>query len=173
MPRFQLKSITSSNQGALLRVGDIDLGIVRMPLTDPSLTVVPFSVEDMGVVMAAGHPLGRSDIVRWADLRGQRLLWGDPFNDQESSRALLTAFRHRGWDPMLESVDIHRPELTIHALHNAPDDTVAVCPRSAFRDYPDIQWRPLAGPAITESLAFAAVTGTRYASLLGHVTDRT
>ncbi|WP_341864747.1 LysR family transcriptional regulator [Cryobacterium luteum] len=173
MPRFQLKSIASSNQGALLRVGDIDLGIVRMPLTDPSLTIVPFSVEDMGVVMATGHPLGRSDIVRWADLRGQRLLWGDPFNDQEASRALLTAFRHRGWDPMLESGDIHRPELTIQTLHNAPDDTVAVCPRSTFRDYPNIQWRPLAGPAITESLAFAAVTGTRYASLLGHVTDTT
>lgn len=172
MPRFQLKSMSSSSQGASLRVGDIDLGIVRMPLTDPSLTVVPFSVEELGVVMAAGHPLADYDTLGWADLRGQRLLWGDSSDDQEHSRALLTAFRHRGWDPMLESVEIHRPELTIHALHNALRDTVAVCPRSAFQSYPDVHWRPLAESPVTEALAVAAVTGTRYAALFDHVADR-
>jgi DNA-binding transcriptional LysR family regulator len=171
MPRFQLKSISSSSQGASLRLGDIDLGIVRIPLTDPSLTVVPFSVEELGVVMAAGHPLADFDALSWADLRGQRLLWGDSSDDQEYSRALLMEFRHRGWDPMLESVDIHRPELTIHALHDALRDTVAVCPRSTFQSYPDVQWRPLADSPVTETLAFAAVTGTRYAALFDHLAD--
>ena len=75
VPSVQLKSITSSSQGSCLRIGDIDLGVVRMPLTDPSLTLVPFSVEELGVVTTSGHHLAEREKITWAELHDQRLLW--------------------------------------------------------------------------------------------------
>lgn len=171
-PIFQLRSITSSSQGSCLRVGDIDLGVVRLPLTDPRLTLLPFSVEELGVVMAAGHRLAEYDSITWAELGGQRLLWVDPSHPVEHSRALLEEIRQLGWDPILEGVDDHRPELTIHALQNAHPDTVAIRPQAAFQDYPNLQWRPISGIQTQETLAVAALAGTRHSALVEQLTLR-
>ena len=67
---------------------------------------------------------------------------------------------------MLEEVDDYRPELTKHALQSALHGTVALRPKSALEGYSDLQWRPIAHSPALETLAFAALAGSRNATLL-------
>lgn len=62
------------DQEELLRSGRVDVGVVRPPLDDRGLRLLPLYSEDQLAVLPASHPLARRRSLRSAELAGERRL---------------------------------------------------------------------------------------------------
>jgi DNA-binding transcriptional LysR family regulator len=62
------------DQEELLRDGRVDVGVVRPPIDERGLRLLPLFSEDQLAVLPATHPLARRRSLRRADLAGERLL---------------------------------------------------------------------------------------------------
>jgi DNA-binding transcriptional LysR family regulator len=72
-----------------LRAGTADLGLLTLPLEDPSLTTVPVLREELLLVMPAGHPLARRKQVSAADLVRQPFVL---FESGSNTRRVIDEF---------------------------------------------------------------------------------
>jgi len=159
------RSVPSAQQISLLRRGDLDLGVVRLPVDVTGLATAIIRDADLGVVLGATHPLAAHDSVDWHDLRSQRLLWFDTHRAPGFAARLLDDLIARGWDPELHRVESdHRPVFT-HLLRSN-DDLVALRPRCAIEGEPSLVWRPIASMAPHERIAVVAPAGGIFAELV-------
>jgi DNA-binding transcriptional LysR family regulator len=62
------------DQEQLLRDGRVDVGVVRPPIDERGLRLLPLFSEDQLAVLPATHPLARRRSLRRVDLAGERLL---------------------------------------------------------------------------------------------------
>ncbi|POX42581.1 LysR family transcriptional regulator [Streptomyces sp. Ru73] len=90
-----------------LRLGELDAGLVRLPLPDAGLRVVELLRHPLAAAVPAGHPLAARDVLRLADLDGVPLV-GYPSGRGSVVRKLLRiTFAERG--------------LTLEVAQEAPD----------------------------------------------------
>jgi LysR family hydrogen peroxide-inducible transcriptional activator len=54
--------------------GKLDAGLLALPVTDDSLRVEPLFYEPFYAALPAGHPLARRDVLKVADIMGEKLL---------------------------------------------------------------------------------------------------
>lgn len=76
MPGIQVlvREMTSTEQEAALRAGDIDVGICHPPLDDTSLNCVEIAQLPFGIVMSESNPLASSRTLRLRDLENERFI---------------------------------------------------------------------------------------------------
>jgi LysR family hydrogen peroxide-inducible transcriptional activator len=76
LPRLKLMLYEYQTEPLLekLRAGDIDVGIVALPVPQDGLDTSPLYDEPFTVAMPAGHPLAARDRLKLEDLRGETLL---------------------------------------------------------------------------------------------------
>ena len=53
---------------------EADLGLVSFPRDGGEFGCIPWQEQEMGVVVAPDHPLGRREAVSWDDLNGERFV---------------------------------------------------------------------------------------------------
>jgi DNA-binding transcriptional LysR family regulator len=66
-----LEELPTGEQLDRLSAGTLDLGIVRLPVSDEGLTVMPLVTEQIIVVLPEGHPLSEDTVVDAADLAAE------------------------------------------------------------------------------------------------------
>jgi len=159
----------TSRQVELLRLGELDLGIVRLPIDDPSLDIVTVSDQELGVVLHSSHPLAVRNAVTWHDLQEQRLLWFDLRRAPGYARGLLAELDRRGWHPQLLPVDNDRRALFAHMLRTVKD-LVALRPEADVNDVPQLVWRPILEVDVPrEQLGLAAVRDSGHAVMMREI----
>lgn len=132
---------TSTDQIELLRHGDVDLAMVRLPLTDQnSLTVLPIAREELGILMSGEHPLAGRQVLEPSELIGQELVW--------IHRRYATGF----YDATVEQLRRLVPELRISETSVSQAQVgsvllrrttpISLSSRRAARS-PDLVWRPI------------------------------
>jgi DNA-binding transcriptional LysR family regulator len=109
-PRVELKLITGATPRLIrqLKTGLVDLGLLTLPIDEPSFVVVPALREELMVVMPADHPLAGKRRVKPEELAGE------PFVLFESSsntrRTVDRLFTNAGIEPRVvletENVEI-------------------------------------------------------------------
>ncbi|WP_045318229.1 LysR family transcriptional regulator [Lentzea aerocolonigenes] len=155
--RVEFRAETSSRQLELLRTGELDFAIVRMPLDDGDFEVAVVDDQVLGVVLHTEHPLAGRAALRWTDLAGQRLLWFDARRAPGYAQGLLAELSAHGWRPRLHTADNDRHALFSHTLRSVPN-LVALRPRSTVDGDPQLAWIPIAGEnAPRERLGLAAL----------------
>lgn len=72
--RIVVSELATPDQLVALADGSVDLGLLREPVDDPSLSRRCLSVELLGVSLPAGHPLAVRDEISLAELDGERFV---------------------------------------------------------------------------------------------------
>ncbi|MGW6198618.1 LysR family transcriptional regulator [Kribbella sp. NPDC055110] len=134
-----LEAGTTTDQLRMLDTGEIDLGLVRTPLTlPPAITSEELADEELGVLLTASHPLATAPELTLDDLTGLELIWiprvAAPEFYDDTIRRIGTGVR-------LSDISMSHSQLRSALLVR----------RSAFSlgsrraATPDVVWRPLAG----------------------------
>lgn len=134
-----LEAGTTTDQLRMLDAGEIDLGLVRTPLTlPPAITSEELADEELGVLLTATHPLAAATELTLDDLTGLELIW--------IPRAAAPEF----YDDTIRRIGTGVRLSDISMSHSQLRSALLVR-RSAFSlgsrraATPDIVWRPLAG----------------------------
>ncbi|MFF0544360.1 LysR family transcriptional regulator [Nocardia thailandica] len=144
--RLVLTGGTSAEQLRMVEAGEVDLALVRAPLDLPGHpTARVVATEDLGVVLAAAHPLARRTEIAPADLAGHELILFARDAAPGLHARLLAELAARG----------ARVRLSENAMGHA--QMLAVLPArldliglgsARVRDHPGLAWRPLAGGSL-------------------------
>jgi DNA-binding transcriptional LysR family regulator len=148
----QLIPADTSHQLGLLERGEIDIAILRAPVAlAADWEQLELQRDELGVLMAADHPLGASEWISCTDLGGQELIW--------FPRRLAPGF----YDATLEALERDGARLTIATGAMEVPSIAAALPlmpaaislstsRLAAR-FPELAWRPLVGSPIMVTIA--------------------
>ncbi|WP_102126451.1 LysR family transcriptional regulator [Deinococcus planocerae] len=71
----ELRELTAQEQEAALRGGQIELGLMLLPVRDPGLDSRPLWRQPLVAALPAGHPLARKRRLKIADLAGERFVF--------------------------------------------------------------------------------------------------
>ncbi|WP_225727323.1 MULTISPECIES: LysR family transcriptional regulator [unclassified Nocardia] len=142
--RMVLTGGTTADQLRLLDDDEVDLAMVRAPVTLPErFAQIPVAREELGIVMATGHRLAGLAEIGAADLRGQELVLFARDSAVGLHDALLTELRTRGADIRLsESAMGHAQMLNVLPMRT---DIVGLS-SDRVAGLPGLQWRPLDRP---------------------------
>jgi DNA-binding transcriptional LysR family regulator len=151
-----LKVLTSVEQVRAIRQGDIDIGLLRLPIHDRSVTTEPLLTEELLAALPRTHRLARAKCVRLGDLADDdfvTLPGGTGFGLFEQTMALC---REAGFTPRVTQ---DASELQTLSGLVAAGFGVALIPSSARRlPRPDVVYRPLL-PTETVTIGAAYATG--------------
>lgn len=134
-----LEAGTTTDQLRMLGAGEIDLGLVRTPVTlPPAMTCQELADEELGVLLTATHPLAAEPELTLDDLTGLELIWipraaAPEFYDD--------AIRRIGTGVRLSDISMSHSQLRSALLVRR--SAISLGSRRAAT--PDIVWRPLAG----------------------------
>jgi DNA-binding transcriptional LysR family regulator len=134
-----LEAGTTTDQLRMLGTGEIDLGLVRTPLTlPPAITSEHLAAEELGVLLTATHPLAPRPELTLDDLNGLELIWipraaAPEFHD-DTLRRLGTGVR-------LSDISMSHSQLRSALLVRR--SAISLGSRRAAT--PDVVWRPIAG----------------------------
>lgn len=134
-----LEAGTTTEQLRKLTAGEIDLGLVRTPLTlPPAITWEHLAAEELGVLLTATHPLAASTELTLDDLTGHELIWipraaAPEFYDDALSRL--------GGGIRLSDISMSHSQLRSALLVRR--SAISLGSRRAAT--PDVVWRPLKG----------------------------
>jgi DNA-binding transcriptional LysR family regulator len=134
-----LEAGTTVDQVRMLTTGEIDLGLVRLPLTLPSATIAEeLAEEELGVLMVASHALASAAEVSVDDLTGLELIWipraaAPEFHDD--------ALQRLGGDFRLSDISMSHSQLRSALLVRR--GAISLGSRRAAT--PDVVWRPIKG----------------------------
>lgn len=134
-----LEAGTTTDQLRLLAAGQIDLGLVRTPLTlPPEITAQHLATEELGVLLTATHPLAAKPELTLDDLTGLELIWiprasAPGFYDDAIGRI--------GTGVRLSEISMSQAQLRSALLVRR--SAISLGSRRAAT--PDVVWRPLAG----------------------------
>ncbi|TDW88518.1 LysR family transcriptional regulator [Kribbella sp. VKM Ac-2566] len=138
---------TTTDQLRMLDAGEIDLGLVRTPLTlPPAITSEQLDDEELGVLLTATHPLAAQPELTLDDLTGLELIW--------IPRAAAPEF----YDDTIRRIGTGVRLSDISMSHSQLRSALLVR-RSAFSlgsrraATPDIVWRPLTGRPLVAQYA--------------------
>ncbi|MFC0601457.1 LysR family transcriptional regulator [Streptomyces palmae] len=159
------EQLTTAEQEARLRAGELALGVLRLPVAEAGLRLRTLGEFPLGVVLDRAHPLAGRSALDWPQLAGQRLLWFPAARAPGYAAALLGHLAERGWTPELTVPENAGHTLFRRALRGRRD-LVALRPRHTAEDDPLLTWRPLPDP-FHETLALAALADGPWARLLG------
>lgn len=132
--QLQLVPVDVTDRGATLRAGDVDAGLLRLPLEQDGLSVIPLYTEIPVVVVPVDHAIAAFDEVSVLDLADEVFL--HPQDD------LLE------WDTTPGKPALERPETTAGAIELvAAGIGVVVVPQSVARLHhrKDLTYRPVTG----------------------------
>ncbi|MET7277981.1 LysR family transcriptional regulator [Kribbella sp. NPDC005582] len=134
-----LEAGTTTDQVRMLAAGEIDLGLVRTPLTLPPATICEeLAEEELGVLMVASHPLATAAEVTIDDLAGLELIWipraaAPEFHDD--------ALQRLGGNFRLSDITMSHSQL--RSALQVRRAAISLGSRRAAT--PDVVWRPIAG----------------------------
>lgn len=97
---LSLSDMTTPQQIDLLVKGDLDLGLVRPPLSSPELASELIAEHRMVVALPADSPLASRKRLRWKDLDGQPMIMGSPREDRYYE-PFLTCCKRAGIQPQI------------------------------------------------------------------------
>ena len=144
--RLQLHAVTAADAADALRVGTIDVALLRPPVDTAGVAVIPLYEETMVVVVPTGHLLTAVDTVTVADLDGEPMLL--PLDDVV------------GWSAAPGVQVDHRPETTQDATELVAAGIGAlIVPQSLARLHhrKDLTYRPITdAPTCPVALAVPA-----------------
>lgn len=140
------------HQVAGLRSGDLDIGVLRPPVSDADLTVRVVRRERLVVALPAGHPLAGVDRIGLADLAGDPFVTYPAHGRSVVYEAVLAACRDAGFEPSAVEVAETSTLLSLVAAGRG----VALVPESVQHlQLTGATYRPLVRPEPTVELAFA------------------
>jgi DNA-binding transcriptional LysR family regulator len=154
----------TSHQLGLLERGELDLAILRAPVElRADSEQLELQRDELGVLMAASHPLAARERLSCADLAGQELIW--------FPRDLAPGF----YDATLEALERDGARLTIATgamevpsiATNLPlmPAAVSLSTQRMATLFPGLAWRPLTGSPITVTIAAVWRKPTRQPAL--------
>ncbi|MEV0324641.1 LysR family transcriptional regulator [Streptomyces sp. NPDC050658] len=157
---------STAEQVGAVRRGDLDAGLVCLPVDDRRLSCRVVSDEPLGVLMAERHRLaaaGTTVRLTWDDLFEEQLLWFPREFAPGYHDDVLAACHAAGWWPRLRARPPRRALFT--AELRAGRDLIALRPRTALADGTGLAWRPLSGaPRLRHALVWRADGGQRRGS---------
>ncbi|WP_406476924.1 LysR family transcriptional regulator [Streptomyces sp. NBC_01615] len=144
---------TTAAQVRLLDSGEVDLALLRSPVTLPAgLRQTPVAEEELGVLMSAGHPLTDRDTLDLADLAGQELILFPRESAPGLHDRVLETLRSGGAGIALSDSAMGHAQLR-SALPLLPAAIGLSSARGAA--LPDLAWRPLRGRPLVVGYAAA------------------
>src|SRR5450432_1908942 len=96
---LNLSDMTTPQQIDLLLKGEIDLGLVRPPLSSPELASELIAEHRMVVALPAESPLAKRKRLRWKDLDDQPMIMGSP-REERYYEPFLTCCKRAGIQPV-------------------------------------------------------------------------
>ncbi|WP_433656169.1 LysR family transcriptional regulator [Nocardia sp. CA-128927] len=149
--RMVLTGGTTADQVRLLDDDEVDLALVRAPVTLPDrFAQQPVARDELGVLMSSAHPLADSAEIDPADLTDQELILFARESAAGLHDELLRALRDRGAHVRLsDSAMGHAQMLAVLPLR--PD--VVGLSSSRVADRPGLIWRPLRGGPLVVTYA--------------------
>jgi DNA-binding transcriptional LysR family regulator len=91
--------LMTMEQGAALKLGRIDIGFGRLPISDPAITCVTLLREPLLAVLPAGHPLTQRQMVGLAELAKAPLIVYPSRPRPSYADQVLELFSARGLQP--------------------------------------------------------------------------
>jgi DNA-binding transcriptional LysR family regulator len=147
------------DQAAALRTGAIDLALLRPPIADLSLTVLPLRRDRLVVAVPADHPLAARREVRVTDLSDADLIVHSADRRSVMYDVVLGLLRDAGVEPRIRH-EVGETSTLITLVAGGLGAAVVPEPVTALA-LDGVAFRPLARPAVHVDLALA------------HRTDRT
>lgn len=150
-----LEAGTTTDQLRMLTAGEIDLGLVRTPLTlPPAITSEQLAAEELGVLLTATHPLAARLELTLDDLAGLELIWiprvaAPEFYDDALGRL--------GPGVRISEISMSHSQLRSALLVRRSAISLG-SPRAATAD---IVWRPIAGRPLIARYAAVWRTDSR------------
>jgi DNA-binding transcriptional LysR family regulator len=144
----------TSHQLRLLERGELDIAIVRAPV-DLSTDSEHLELErdELGVLMAANHPLAASERLSCPDLSGQELIWFPRHLAPGFYDATLEALERDGARLTIATGAMEVPSIAA-ALQQMPQ-AISLSTQGMATLFPGLAWRPLAGSPITVTITAA------------------
>jgi DNA-binding transcriptional LysR family regulator len=144
----------TSHQLALLERGELDIAILRTPVDlSADSEQLELQRDELGLLMAANHPLAAREPLSCPDLGGQELIWFPRHLAPGFYDATLEALERDGAHLTIATGAMEVPSIAA-ALQQMPQ-AISLSTRSMATRFPGLAWRPLAGSSIT--VTFAAV----------------
>jgi len=140
----------------LLETDDLDVAIVNLPVSSPSVTVDPLTTEQLVLAVRAGHPLSGQERVEIAALREVALVL--PRAGYSVRTAALAACRRARFTPRVVASG---GELSGVLGLVARGVGAAIVPASVASATPGVVAIPIAHPPLTRTIALARRSGSR------------
>lgn len=149
----EVADLQTADQVAALRDGRLDVGVVLLPEDVGGLACVTVAEAELGVVVAAAHPLADRGEVSWSDLTGNALLWFRRTAAPGYHDATREAWMQGGWTPREIRCGsprraLFRAELAGSARGGDVDAVVALRPAWDVRVGDGLVWLRLRGPVV-------------------------
>ncbi|NUP50639.1 MAG: LysR family transcriptional regulator, partial [Catenulispora sp.] len=164
---------TTSEQVERLQRGDVDLALLRAPVDLPrGVGQARVAVEELGVMMAAGHPLADREVLDPVDVNGLELILFPRDSAPGTHDAVLATFRRHGAEVVLSNSAMGYAQMP-SALRSKP--TAIGLSSERGKATPGLVWRPLRGAPISVTYIAAWRSGFQppaavavLAAALGH-----
>lgn len=154
---LELREMTSAQQVAALYAGEVRVGLARLPLEAPGISVEPVFEEPLLVALPSGHPLEELERVPMEEVAGWPLIF--------FTQRLVPGF-HAQIVELYQQVGAF-PKVAQHAVHLqtivglvASGIGVAILPGSARKVQREgVSYRPLDAEGATSWLGLASLAG--------------
>ena len=146
---------TTVEQLTLVAAGEVDLALVRSPVTLPPATeFCQLAEEELGVLLTATHPLATRSEIRVEELAGVELIW---IRRESAPEFYDDAPRRLGGGPAISETSMSHSQLRSALLVRR--DAITLGSRRAADD--GVVWRPLRGRPLMAGYAAVWRTGNR------------
>ncbi len=143
-PAVQLSifDLTSTEQLRRLRAGELDVGLLRPPVSDPGLESRPLGESRQALALPAGHPLAKKREIEWKDFHEQDLVLIHPTAQHGFYDAFFAACARAGAKPVTAQYanDVQTKMWLISAGFGIAPTTALLsevrCPGVIFRPLP-------------------------------------
>ncbi len=136
-----------------LRTGEIDVALLRPPVDDPTLTVIPLRSDPLMVALPAAHPLAARPTVGVADLRDEALIVHSADRRSTMYTLVLGLFRDAAVEPRIRH-EVGETSTLITLVAGGLGVAVVPAPVAALA-LDGVTYRPLTPPSATVDLALA------------------
>ncbi|WP_131737047.1 LysR substrate-binding domain-containing protein [Actinomadura roseirufa] len=141
------------DQAAALRAGEIDLALLRPPLADPSLAVLPLRRDRLVVAVPADHPLAALHRIGIDDLADTDLIVHSANRRSVMYDVVLGLFHDAAAEPRIRH-EVGETSTLVTLVAGGLGVAVVPEPVTALA-LDGVVFRPLARPAVTVDLAIA------------------